>query len=146
MSVNLARPVAFTIRTLSNMEAFPLFDPAPKAIDVARARIVVLRLLFQQDVGAPLAFPRMRMRFGDTSTTIVNDVTIDNASAPLVVPGVGLATAVDTSLKDFQPRTFQQGFVVDVSEYRWFTFEFSEVGQGATPSLLQVDASLVLEK
>ena len=144
-STNPIKPQFRIVRALADLPPAPAFDGAPTIFSVERAVSLAMALRFVQDGATPLAFPRMRMRFGDEPGKADYYLTIENGGGFAVVPGQGFATPVDVALKDFPARSFTLDYGLDVSRYRWLAVEFGEVNFGATPSKLELQVALRLQ-
>lgn len=143
---SLIKPKAQLVRASGSLAGGGAFDAAPVTIDVTLATLGILLVSFAQDAGAATAYARLRMLVGSDLQLPLYESTVDDASAPTVVAGVGIATTIDTALKDFPARTGQWAFAVDLSMVRFIQFEFAEVNQGGTPSVLAASILLRLDK
>lgn len=139
MSSSPFKPDSLVIRSAGPMSA--AFDAATPVIDVSQASSGVLLVDFNQDNGSPTAFARMRVKIGNLATSLF-DLSVDDASAPVTIANVGLATKLFSAIKDFPAYDCQLSFFMSFDEVRFVAFQFAEVNQGGTPSVISARLAL----
>lgn len=128
MSSNPVKPAGFTARALGPLPpAGDTFDDNPIVLPVPFANAGMLLVTYTQpnDSGTAQAF--LRISVGQTNVLAnMSFMTIEDASAPSIITGIGLATSIYPTIKAFPQITGSFTFSLDLSLVSYVAFAFAE--------------------